>query len=77
LFRTNIIEIVCVFSLYNITTYLFIMVDTVIRTMDNDNDDWEGAVDKGEFDKRLEHQGQDRTAKQVIFPLWHHKNDVC
>ncbi|CAF3596138.1 unnamed protein product, partial [Rotaria sp. Silwood2] len=32
--------------------------------MDNDNDDWEGAVDKGEFDKRLEHQGQDRTAKQ-------------
>ncbi|CAF4470535.1 unnamed protein product, partial [Rotaria socialis] len=32
--------------------------------MGNDNDDWKGAVDKGEFDKRLEHQDQDRKAKQ-------------
>ncbi|CAF4579047.1 unnamed protein product, partial [Rotaria sp. Silwood2] len=32
--------------------------------MGNDNDDWEVAVDKGEFNKRLEHQNQDRTAKQ-------------
>ncbi|CAF5195515.1 unnamed protein product, partial [Rotaria magnacalcarata] len=54
----------CIFG--NITIYLFIMVDTVITTMGNDNDDWEVAVDTGEFDKRLEEQEQDRAAKQVI-----------
>ncbi|CAF0946582.1 unnamed protein product [Rotaria sordida] len=40
------------------------MVDTVTTTMGNDNDDWEVAVDTGEFDKRLEQQEQDRAAKQ-------------
>jgi len=37
------------------------MVDTVITTMGNDNDDWEVAVESGEFDKRLE---QHRTTTQ-------------
>ncbi|CAF1248289.1 unnamed protein product [Rotaria sp. Silwood1] len=40
------------------------MVDTVTTTMGNDNDDWEVAVDTGEFDKRLEQQEQDRAVKQ-------------
>ncbi|CAF2511269.1 unnamed protein product [Rotaria sp. Silwood2] len=40
------------------------MVDTVTTTMGNDNDDWEVAVDTGEFDKRLEQQEQDRATKQ-------------
>ncbi|CAF1931009.1 unnamed protein product [Rotaria magnacalcarata] len=44
------------------------MVDTVITTMGNDNDDWEVAVDTGEFDKRLEEQEQDRAAKQESIP---------
>ncbi|CAF3691942.1 unnamed protein product [Rotaria socialis] len=47
------------------------MVDTLIRTMGNDNDDWEGVVDKGEFDKRLEHQDQDRKAKQFTSNFVH------
>ena len=47
------------------------MVDTVTTsTMGNDNDDWEVAVDTGEFDKRLEQQEKDRAAKQVIFFSW-------
>ncbi|CAF3457800.1 unnamed protein product [Rotaria sp. Silwood1] len=41
------------------------MVDTVTTTMGNDNDDWEVAVDTGEFDKRLEQQEQDRAVKQA------------
>lgn len=39
------------------------MVDTVKMT--NENDDWEVAVDTGEFDKRLEQQEKDRAAIQV------------
>jgi hypothetical protein len=35
--------------------------------MTNENDDWEIAVDTGEFDKRLEQQEKDRTTIQVIF----------
>jgi hypothetical protein len=35
--------------------------------MGNDHDDWEVAVDTGEFDKRLEQQEKDRAATQVIF----------
>lgn len=46
------------------------MVDTVKTTMGNDNDDWEVAVDTGEFDKRLEQHEQDRTDKQVKFYLF-------
>lgn len=38
--------------------------------MGNDNDDWEVAVDTGEFDKRLEQHEQDRTDKQVKFYLF-------
>ena len=34
-----------------------------------DNDDWEVAVDTGEFDKRLEQQEKARTADQVSFLL--------
>jgi hypothetical protein len=45
--------------------FLIIMVDTVITTMGNDNDDWEVAVDTGEFDKRLEQQEKARAANQV------------
>lgn len=41
------------------------MVDTVKMT--NENDDWEVAVDNGEFDKRLQQQEKDRAAIQVIF----------
>ncbi|CAF3525813.1 unnamed protein product [Rotaria sp. Silwood1] len=47
------------------------MVDTVTTTtttttttMGNDNDDWEVAVDTGEFDKRLEQQEKARAANQ-------------
>jgi len=41
------------------------MVDTVTTaTMGNDNDDWEVAVDTGEFDKRLEQQEKARVANQ-------------
>jgi hypothetical protein len=47
--------------------FLIIMVDTVITTMGNDNDDWEVAVDTGEFDKRLEQQEKARAANQVKF----------
>jgi hypothetical protein len=46
------------------------MVDTITTTviaMGNDHDDWEVAVDTGEFDKRLEQQEKDRAATQVIF----------
>jgi hypothetical protein len=45
------------------------MVDTVTTTttMGNDNDDWEVAVDTGEFDKRLEQQAKDRAATHVRF----------
>jgi hypothetical protein len=47
---------------------LFIMVDTItVIAMGNDHDDWEVAVDTGEFDKRLEQQEKDRAATQVIF----------
>ncbi len=46
------------------------MVDTVKTTMANENDDWEVAVDTGEFDKRLEQQEKDRAATQVIFILF-------
>jgi hypothetical protein len=42
------------------------MVDAVTTTtMGNDNDDWEVAVDTGEFDKRLEQQEKARAANQV------------
>ncbi|CAF1207785.1 unnamed protein product [Adineta steineri] len=40
------------------------MVDKVITTMGNDQDDWEVAVDTGEFDKRLEQLEKDRAATQ-------------
>ena len=40
------------------------MVDSV-TTAGNVNDDWEVAVDTGEFDKQLERQEKDRAAKQV------------
>ncbi len=43
------------------------MVDTVKTTIANENDDWEVAVDTGEFDKRLEQQEKDRAATQVSF----------
>jgi hypothetical protein len=46
------------------------MVDTLAlttTTMGNDNDDWEVAVDTGEFDKRLEQQEKDRTVTQVSY----------
>jgi hypothetical protein len=33
--------------------------------MTNENDDWEVAVDTGEFDKRLEQQEKDRAAVQL------------
>ncbi len=41
------------------------MADTV-TTMGNDNDDWEVAVDTGEFDKRHEQQEKARAANRVI-----------
>ena len=37
------------------------MVDTVTTPMGNLNDDWEVAVDTGEFDKRLEPASEDGT----------------
>ena len=40
------------------------MTDTPTTTMGNDNDDWEVAVDTGEFDKRLEQQEKARAANQ-------------
>ncbi|CAF1137141.1 unnamed protein product [Adineta steineri] len=40
------------------------MVDKVITTVGNDQDDWEVAVDTGEFDKRLEQLEKDRAATQ-------------
>jgi len=40
------------------------MSNTVTTTMGNDNDDWEVAVDTGEFDKRLEQQEKARAANQ-------------
>ena len=40
------------------------MVDSV-TTPGNVNDDWEVAVDTGEFDKQLERQEKDRAATQV------------
>jgi hypothetical protein len=43
------------------------MVDTVKIPMTNENDDWEVAVDTGEFDKRLQQQEKDRAATQVKF----------
>ncbi len=43
-----------------------IMTDTAPTAMGNDNDDWEVAVDTGEFDKRLEQQEKARAANQVI-----------
>lgn len=43
---------------------------TTTTTMGNDNDDWEVAVDTGEFDKRHEQQEKARAANQVnIFYL--------
>lgn len=33
--------------------------------MANENDDWEVAVDTGEFDKRIEQQEKDRAARQM------------
>ena len=50
------------------------MVDTVTTTtIGNDNDDWEVAIDTGEFDKRLEQQEKDRANKQVILLIEHYK----
>jgi hypothetical protein len=47
------------------------MTDTVATTtMGNDNDDWEVAVDSGEFDKRHEQQEKARAANQVNFFLF-------
>jgi len=43
------------------------MANIVPTTMGNDNDDWEVAVDTGEFDKRLEQQEKARAANQVNF----------
>jgi hypothetical protein len=43
------------------------MVDTVTPIMGNDSDDWEVAVDTGEFDKQLEQQEKARAANQVKF----------
>ena len=45
------------------------MVDTLAltTTMGNDNDDWEVAVDTGEFDKRLEQLEKYRTVTQVSY----------
>lgn len=41
------------------------MVDTVTTSKpENISDDWEVAVDTGEFDKQLEHQEKTRTANQ-------------
>jgi hypothetical protein len=40
------------------------MANTATTTMGNDNDDWEVAVDTGEFDKRLEQQEKARAANQ-------------
>jgi hypothetical protein len=45
------------------------MTDTAPTAMGNDNDDWEVAVDTGEFDKRLEQQEKARAANQVINSL--------
>ena len=36
-----------------------------MTTAGNVNDDWEVAVDTGEFDKQLERQEKDRAATQV------------
>ena len=41
------------------------MADLVATTTTNDNDDWEVAVDTGEFDKRHEQQEKARAANQV------------
>jgi hypothetical protein len=58
-----------IFNVYLITKskFLFaVMTDTpTTTTMGNDNDDWEVAVDTGEFDKRLEQQEKARAANQV------------
>ena len=45
------------------------MVDrvTTAATMGNDSDDWEVAVDTGEFDKRLEQHEKTRASNQVRF----------
>jgi hypothetical protein len=43
------------------------MSNKLATTMGNDNDDWEVAVDTGEFDKRLEQQEKARAANKVIF----------
>lgn len=59
-------EIDVCFFLVLFTICLFIMVDTV-TAMGNDHDDWEVAVDTGEFDKRLEQLEKERAATQVIF----------
>ncbi len=40
-------------------------VATTTTTTGNDNDDWEVAVDTGEFDKRHEQQEKARVANQV------------
>lgn len=42
------------------------MADLLSSTT-NDNDDWEVAVDTGEFDKRHEQQEKARAANQVGF----------
>ncbi|CAF1681987.1 unnamed protein product, partial [Adineta ricciae] len=46
------------------------MVDrvTTTATMGNDNDDWEVAVDTGEFDKRLEQHEKTRASNQEFVP---------
>lgn len=42
------------------------MVDTVTTPLGNLNDDWEVAVDTGEFDKRLEQQVKTARAMQQV-----------
>ena len=51
--------------LFIIRLHKTIMADLVATTTTNDNDDWEVAVDTGEFDKRHEQQEKARAANQV------------
>jgi hypothetical protein len=44
------------------------MVDTVTTPMGNLNDDWEVAVDTGEFDKQLEQQVKTARVTQQVKP---------
>ena len=45
--------------------------------MDNAHDDWEVAVDTGEFDKRLEQLEKDRAATQVIVLVRARNRTAC